>query len=96
MDVWTARQLKTMELGGNSNARAYFQKNGFNMSNMSKIKDKYKSRQSQQYRAHLKKLVDAALQEAEAAKVDKGAADSAAADNANNDEVLSDSTAPNV
>ena len=92
MDTWTARQLKTMELGGNQNAREYFQKNGFNMSKMSHIKDKYKSRQSQQYRAHLKKLVDAAEKAEDAAKANEGAAAAetsalATADDASKDEV---------
>lgn len=55
------KQLKTMQLGGNNNAMTYFKKNGFNMNNMSKLKEKYTSRQSQQYRKELEKLVDAAM-----------------------------------
>jgi ADP-ribosylation factor GTPase-activating protein 2/3 len=87
MDTWTVRQLKTMELGGNNNARTYFQKNGYNMSNMSQLKEKYASRQSQQYRAHLTKLVDAAMKEGEIK--DAGAANLKTVENE-----LSDSPTP--
>lgn len=68
MDMWTMKQLKTMELGGNNNARDYFKKNGFNMNTMSQLKEKYTSRQATQYKKHLETMVDAALKNR--AKVD--------------------------
>ena len=58
MDMWTMKQLKTMELGGNNNAYKYFKKSGFNMNNMAKIKEKYASHQAKAYKAHLEKLVE--------------------------------------
>jgi hypothetical protein len=69
------KQLKTMELGGNNNANTYFRKNGYNMNNMSQLKEKYTSRQAKQYRTQLEKQVEAAMKEDEAggvAKVETG------------------------
>jgi hypothetical protein len=37
MDSWTVKQLKAMELGGNSVMREYLRKNGFNMNQMQQV-----------------------------------------------------------
>jgi len=59
MDVWSKRDLKRMQLGGNHNAREFFHSHGWrgNLSSIA-IGEKYQSRIAQLYKAHLENLVD--------------------------------------
>lgn len=55
MDTWKEKQLKSMELGGNSRLKALLDKYG--LAKMS-IPEKYNSQAAQYYREHLKALVE--------------------------------------
>lgn len=59
MDQWSKRDLKRMELGGNGNAKEFFQTHGWrgDLSSIS-IDDKYQSRIAVMYKDHLERLVD--------------------------------------
>jgi ADP-ribosylation factor GTPase-activating protein 2/3 len=58
LDEWTQRQIDSMRLGGNSNALAYFRKQG--LTDMrTKIEKKYTSKAAQSYRTVLAKMVEA-------------------------------------
>jgi ADP-ribosylation factor GTPase-activating protein 2/3 len=58
LDEWTQRQIDSMRLGGNGNARAYFRKAGLTDFH-GKIDKKYLSKAAQSYRAELAKMIDA-------------------------------------
>jgi len=59
LDEWTQRQMDTMSLGGNGNAREFYRKHGFTDLYGGKSEKKYKSRAAVAYKAELKKIVDA-------------------------------------
>ncbi|KAJ2081802.1 ADP-ribosylation factor GTPase activating protein, ER-Golgi transport [Coemansia sp. RSA 988] len=60
LDSWTWDQLRTMKVGGNSNAAAFWRQNGGTRAlaggSTSDVKSKYTGRVAQQYKAHLLKL----------------------------------------
>ncbi|GAX25489.1 ADP-ribosylation factor GTPase-activating protein 2/3 [Fistulifera solaris] len=58
LDEWTQGQIDAMRLGGNKNAREYFQKHGFTDFH-GKVEKKYKSKAAQMYKVELSKLVAA-------------------------------------
>jgi len=58
LDEWTQRQIDSMRLGGNGNARNYFRKYGFTDFH-GQVDKKYKSKAAQSYRVELIKLMDA-------------------------------------
>uniref|UniRef100_A0A7R9ZNK0 Arf-GAP domain-containing protein n=1 Tax=Craspedostauros australis TaxID=1486917 RepID=A0A7R9ZNK0_9STRA len=74
LDEWTQRQIDSMRLGGNANARQYFRKHGHSNMNQ-KIEKKYTSKAAIMYRSELTKMLDA-----EAAKRGEGVANGSADD----------------
>lgn len=58
LDEWTQRQIDAMRIGGNGNARAYFRKQGITDMHV-KCDTKYTSKAAVNYRAELKKRVQA-------------------------------------
>jgi ADP-ribosylation factor GTPase-activating protein 2/3 len=74
LDEWTQRQIDSMRLGGNGNARQYFRKMGVTDIQNKQIDKKYQTRASQSYRNELTKLMDA-----EAAKRGEAGSEAAAA-----------------
>ncbi|KAJ2161600.1 ADP-ribosylation factor GTPase activating protein, ER-Golgi transport [Coemansia sp. RSA 552] len=66
LDSWTWDQLRTMKVGGNGNAAAFWRQNGGarQLSNGSSVdaKTKYSGRVAQQYKANLQKLAQQDLQ----------------------------------
>ena len=59
LDEWTQRQIDSMRLGGNGNARQYFRKMGVTDIQNKQIDKKYKTKASQSYRNELSKMMDA-------------------------------------
>jgi hypothetical protein len=74
LDEWTQRQIDSMRLGGNGNARAYFRKMGVTDIQNKQIDKKYKTKASQSYRNELTKMMDS-----EAAKRGEAVSEAAAA-----------------
>jgi ADP-ribosylation factor GTPase-activating protein 2/3 len=67
LDEWTQRQIDSMRLGGNGNARQYFRRMGVTDIQNKQIDKKYKTKASQSYRNELTKMMDAeALKRGEA------------------------------
>lgn len=58
LDEWTPEQLKLMQISGNGNAAAFFRSNGVRDLHI-KSEQKYSSAAARQYKAHLKKLMEA-------------------------------------
>jgi ADP-ribosylation factor GTPase-activating protein 2/3 len=73
LDEWTQRQIDSMRLGGNGNARTYFRKMGVTDIQSKQIDKKYKTKAAVQYRAELTKMMDA-----EAAKRGEAGSEAAA------------------
>lgn len=93
LDEWTQRQIDSMRLGGNGNARQYFRKMGVTDIQNKQIDKKYKTKASQQYRNELTKMMDAeALKRGEA--VSEAAAAAAANDGDNGGDNLLDNLSP--
>jgi len=57
LDTWKLNQLRNMKLGGNNNARIFFNKHG-GIDKYSDMKEKYQSETAKLYKEHLNKLVE--------------------------------------
>lgn len=57
LDKWTMDQLRTMQVGGNENARNFFKDKGWSDAVSAKIDEKYSSRAAKMYRQHLARLL---------------------------------------
>ena len=66
LDKWSESQLLVMKLGGNTNAKLFFQRHGISDMKM-KADKKYSSNAARLYKQHLKELVDKALQDGKTA-----------------------------
>ena len=62
LDKWSESQLLGMKLGGNNNAKIFFQRHGVSDMKL-KADQKYSSNAARLYRQHLKELVDKAVEQ---------------------------------
>ncbi|KAJ2804902.1 ADP-ribosylation factor GTPase-activating protein 2 [Coemansia helicoidea] len=90
LDSWTWDQLRTMKVGGNGNAAAFWRQHGgarlLQGSTAGDAKSKYTGRVAQQYKAHLQKLALHDLASTADGRVHAGVAETALATDADEDD----------
>ncbi|KAJ1830670.1 ADP-ribosylation factor GTPase activating protein, ER-Golgi transport [Coemansia sp. RSA 2711] len=83
LDSWSWDQLRTMKVGGNANAAAFWRQNGgarmLSGGSASDAKSKYSGRVAQLYKSHLAKLAELDLLNSSDGRVRAGVAESAPA-----------------
>ncbi|KAJ2632960.1 ADP-ribosylation factor GTPase activating protein, ER-Golgi transport [Coemansia sp. RSA 1290] len=81
LDSWSWDQLRTMKVGGNDSAAAFWRQNGaarmLSVGSAGDVQSKYTGRVAQQYKAHLAKLADQDLLSSSDGRVHAGAAEPA-------------------